>query len=67
MTSTLEAAERAVAQLSEQELTQFRQWFAKYDADLWDTQLEADAAAGKLDSLAQEALAEYHTGKATEI
>ena len=67
MTSTLEAAERAVAQLSEQELAQFRQWFTKYSGDQWDVQIEADATAGKLDSLAQEALAEYHAGKATEI
>ena len=67
MISTLEATERAVAQLSEQELAQFRQWFAKYNGDHWDMQIEADAVAGKLDTLAQEALAEYHTGRATEI
>ena len=30
-------------------------------------EIEADAAAGKLDALAEEALAEYRAGKATEI
>ena len=29
--------------------------------------IEADAKAGKLDARAEEALAEYHAGKATEI
>ena len=63
----LEIAEKAVAQLSPAEMTQFRQWFAAFDGDAWDAQIEADAAAGKLDALAEEALAEYHAGKATEI
>ena len=67
MTQTLEAAEKAVIQLSPAELSQFRQWFAEYDGDIWDAQIESDAAAGKLDALAQEALTEYHAGKATEI
>ncbi len=63
----LETAEKVVARLSPEELARFRQWFAKFDADAWDAQIEADAAAGKLDAFAQEALAEYRAGKATEI
>lgn len=63
----LETAESTVAQLAPDELAQFRQWFAEYDSDVWDAQIEADATAGKLDALAAEALAEYHDGKATEI
>ncbi len=65
--TTLEQAEKIVTQLSPDELVKFRQWFAEFDGDLWDAQIEADAKAGKLDALAQEALAEYHAGKATEI
>jgi hypothetical protein len=65
--TTLERAAKIVAQLSPDELARFRQWFAKFDGDVWDTQIEADAKAGKLDALAQEALAEYHAGKVTEI
>ncbi len=67
MTSTLETAEAAVARLSNEELAQFRRWFAEFDGDAWDAQIEADAKAGKLDALAEEALAEYRAGKATEI
>lgn len=66
-TSTLETAEKVVSQLSPADLAQFRQWFAEYDGEVWDAQIESDAAAGKLDALAQEALAEYKAGKATEI
>jgi hypothetical protein len=67
MTLTLETAEMAVTRLSNEELAEFRRWFAEYDGALWDTQIEADARAGKLDALAQEALAEYRAGKAAEI
>lgn len=65
--TTLESAERAVERMSSDELARFRQWFAEFDNDLWDAQIEADAAAGKLDSLAEEALAEFRAGKATRI
>src|SRR5262249_52976017 len=66
MTPTLEKAEKAVTQLSPEVLAQFRQWFAEYDGEIWDKQIEADAATGKLDALAQEALAEYYGGQVTE-
>jgi hypothetical protein len=64
---TAEVVERAVIQLSPQELDKFRQWFAEFEADSWDAQIEADAAAGKLDALAEEALAEYRNGQAREL
>ena len=65
--TTLETAENVVAHLSPAELTRFRHWFAEFDGDVWDAQIEDDAAAGKLDALAAEALAEYQAGKAKEI
>lgn len=49
-----------------EELAKFRRWFLKFDAAAWDAQIEADDAAGKFDALADEALAEYRTGKARE-
>ena len=48
--------------LPRSELAEFRSWFAEFDAVAWDQQLESDAAAGKLDVLAAEALADYETG-----
>ena len=64
---TVETIERAVEQLSPAELIQFRRWFAKFDANAWDEQIEADATTGKLDALAAEALLEYHAGQAREL
>lgn len=42
--------------MDREELAQFCQWFAEYDSEMWDAQIEADAEAGKLDALAAEAL-----------
>lgn len=64
---TAESVEQVVEQLSRAELAKFRRWFAQFDADAWDAQIEADAVPGKLDVLAEEALAEYHSGEAREI
>lgn len=65
--TTIETIERAVEHLDAEELATFRRWFLEYDAEAWDAQIEADAAAGKLDALAEEALADYRSGKAREI
>lgn len=63
----VEIIENEVKKLSPKELSQFRNWFMAFDTDAWDLQIEADAAAGKLDALANEALEEYKNGKAKEI
>ena len=67
MMTPVESLEHAVAKLSPEELAEFRHWFAEFDAKAWDAQIEADAASGKLDRFAAEALAEYKAGKAQEI
>jgi len=48
-------------------MSAFRAWFRKYDSDEWDRQIEEDVQSGKLDSLAEEAVAAYRTGRAKEI
>ena len=65
--STVAIIEQKIVQLSKKELSELRRWFAVFDAEIWDEQIEADAAAGKLDKFAEEALKEYTTGKAIEI
>jgi hypothetical protein len=65
--TAVEVVEKEIEKLSLKELDEFRLWFMKYDSDAWDMQIEADAAAGKLDALAKEAIAEYESGKAREI
>ncbi|MEW6238472.1 MAG: hypothetical protein AB1656_24060 [Candidatus Omnitrophota bacterium] len=63
----LEEIEKDIRQLSSAELAAFRSWFYEFDADEWDREIEQDIKAGKLDALAQEALAEHKAGKTREI
>ncbi|MBF6568030.1 MAG: hypothetical protein IVW54_04040 [Candidatus Binataceae bacterium] len=65
--SKLEALEKRVSGLSAEELAQFRQWFAGFDAAAWDRQIERDVTAGKLDALADEALRDHAGSKSTEF
>lgn len=65
--SSIKDIEIAVSKLSPEELSAFRNWFAEFDAEAWDQQLEADVAAGRLDSLAEEALRDAREGRCTEL
>jgi hypothetical protein len=64
--STVEELEAAVQRLSPEERAAFRAWFAEFDANEWDRQLEADVTAGRLDWLAAEALADRQAGRCTD-
>ncbi|HEX7192060.1 MAG TPA: hypothetical protein VF381_10880 [Thermoanaerobaculia bacterium] len=63
----VEQLERDVQNLSKRELASFRNWFAEYDWEAWDRQLDADVASGKLAKFADEALAELERGEITEL
>jgi hypothetical protein len=65
--NTVAEIQDAVRQLSPEELAKFRAWFAEFDAELWDRQIEEDAAAGRLDALAREAIRHYREGLTTEL
>ena len=65
--TAVEIVENEIEKFSQKELAEFRLWFAEYDSDAWDMQIEADAATGKLDALAKEAIVEYESGKIREI
>jgi hypothetical protein len=65
--STIEEIERSIRRLSREELAALREWFALFDADVWDRQLEEDAQAGKLDELADEALQDDESGRCTDL
>jgi hypothetical protein len=52
----VQGIERQVEELSPQELAEFRDWFAAFDAEAWDRRFEADATAGRLGALADKAL-----------
>mgnify|MGYP001027959853 FL=1 len=59
----IEQLEREIMALNRSELAVLRDWFQSYLSDEWDKQIEADAKAGKLDHLAQQALADHKAGR----
>lgn len=59
----IDEIEQRIRRLSRSELTAFRDWFLSYDAEAWDRQIERDAAAGRLDELADEARAAHEAGR----
>lgn len=56
-----------VQRLNRDELAAFRDWFRKYDSDEWDKEIEEDVSAGRLDKLANEAIAEHKAGRTKEL
>ena len=67
MARTVEEVEKAVAQLPQDQLRQFRAWYEKFDSKAWDDQIEKDIAAGKLDALAESAIADHKVGKTRKL
>ena len=65
--SEIEKLEDQVKKLAAKELAEFRLWFTEFDALAWDRQIEADAAAGRLDRLIQESTNEYEAGKSRPL
>jgi hypothetical protein len=64
---TIEDIEKAVAKLAPKELARFRAWFEEFEAARFDKRIERDAASGKLDRLADEAVDDYRKGRAREL
>jgi len=63
----VKSIEKAVESLPASELTEFRRWFADFDAAAWDKQIEQDAASGKLEGLAAQTLDDYRSGPTREL
>ena len=63
----IEHLENQIRELSDEELAKLREWFAEFDAEVWDRQMEADAKSGKLDRLAEMALRDYAEGRTKEL
>ena len=65
--SRVEHIEGQVRGLSVDELRAFRDWFRRFDAEVWDEQIEADARNGRLRSLAERALQDHESGRSTVL
>lgn len=65
--STLKDIEKAVIELPADELAEFRTWFEEFDAARFDDKIERDAEVGRLDRLAEQAVADFRAGRAREL
>ena len=64
---SLQELESAVTRLPESDLTAFARWFEEYLADAWDSRIEADIHAGRLDEAGRRADAEFEAGRCTPL
>lgn len=49
--STIEDLEAKVKSLTPRELAEFREWFQRYEEEVWDRKIREDQAKGKFDFL----------------
>lgn len=65
--SRVENIEGQVKSLNSDELKVFRDWFAKFDADVWDAEFEADVKSGKLRDRVARALRDHEAGRSSRL
>ena len=64
---TLEQLEETVAKLPPEQLARFREWFREFDAELFDEKIANDLGAGRLDELANAAIADHQAGRSKPL
>lgn len=64
---TIEQIEAAILELPPDKFHQLLEWFSELDYRRWDEQLEQDVASGKLEDLANEAIADFEAGRYREV
>lgn len=65
--NTVEAITNAISQLPPEQAEQVRLWLAERTETAWDTRIEEDERAGRLDALAQRALQEHQAGRTRQL
>ena len=61
--TTVEEITAAIAELPPEQVAQIREWLNEREEAEWDAQIEQDELQGRLDALADRALAEYRAGR----
>jgi hypothetical protein len=61
--TTVEAITAAIAALPPEQIAQVRAWLNEQAEAAWDEQIERDEQAGRLNELADKALAEHRAGR----
>jgi len=59
----VEQIQSEIEALSQEDFRRLREWFAQKDWEIWDQQIEADSAKGKLDFLLEEAMTAKSQGQ----
>jgi hypothetical protein len=65
--NTLQRIEEDIQSLPFDQVDTLQTWLDDYKATLWDTQIEKDAKQGKLDSLMNQAKADFKAGKCDKL
>jgi hypothetical protein len=61
--STVKEIESAIQQLKPQDIEAVADWLQEYREEIFDHRIEADAKAGKLDKLMEEAEQDFKAGR----
>jgi hypothetical protein len=67
MAMTISQIESAIKELPPEEFARLSEWFAEFEAQMWDRQIEVDLQGGKLESLINEAEEEFSNGECTPL
>lgn len=67
MASKIDELKAQIEQLPQEQLSEIFRWLSEKDWERWDGQLESDARAGKLESLAKEARDAKAKGKLRDL
>lgn len=62
MVMTVSQIESAIKELPPEELSRLSAWFEKFEAEVWDAQIESDLESGKLQSLIEVAESDFAEG-----
>jgi hypothetical protein len=65
--TTVDEIENAVRALPPDQLARFRAWFDDFDAARFDEKIARDSGSGRLDRMADEALADRRAGRVREL
>ncbi|GAK50722.1 hypothetical protein U14_01955 [Candidatus Moduliflexus flocculans] len=65
--NSVQEIERAILQLPKPDMRVLRGWFNDLDAEMWDQEFEEDVLSGRLDMLAQQALADLSAGRCNAL
>ena len=65
--NTAKDIEKAIESLPQSELKEFRAWFERFDAEIWDNKIDQHADSGKLADLGRTAIEAHKANRTKEL